>query len=107
MRADAPSHEPGIEAVSVSLDGAVDADRFGAWVESQPVIYGGRLTRMKGIVAVAGVPVRVVLQGVGDHVEVSMGAPWGETPPRSRMVFIGYNLDRASLEAGFAGSAAS
>lgn len=106
VRADAPSHEQGIESVSVSLDGAVDGDRFSTWVESLAVLYGGRLLRMKGIVAVAGVPVRVVLQGVGDQVEVSMASPWGEDAPRSRMVFIGYGLDRASLEAGFAACAA-
>ncbi len=57
---------------------------------------------MKGIVAVADVPVRVVLQGVADQVEVSFGAPWGATAPRSRLVLIGYGLDRDSLTAGFA-----
>lgn len=74
-RADAPVHEQGIESVSLTLDGAVDSDRFSEWVESQVALLGGRLMRMKGIVAVADVPVRVVLQGVADQVEVSFGAP--------------------------------
>lgn len=106
MRA-APSHEEGIESVSLTLDGCVDADRFSVWVESLAPLYSGRLMRVKGIVGVVDVPVRVVLQGVGDLVEVSMGSPWGETPPRSRMVLIGYGLDREVLARGFAVCAAS
>lgn len=102
MRGDAPSHEPGIESVSLTLDGAVDGDRFSEWVESLADRYGGRLMRVKGIVAVEGVAERVLLQGVADVIEVSMASPWGDATPRSRVVFIGYGLDRASLEAGFA-----
>ncbi len=102
MRADAPPHELGIESVSLTLDGAVDSDRFSEWVESQVALLGGRLMRMKGIVAVADVPVRVVLQGVADQVEVSFAAPWGDAAPRSRLVLIGYGLDRDALTAGFA-----
>lgn len=105
MRSDASSHERGIESVSLTLDGAVDSDRFSDWVESQVALLGGRLMRMKGIVAVADVPVRVVLQGVADQVEVSFASPWGETAPRSRLVLIGYGLDRDSLAAGFASCA--
>ncbi|MFO0646251.1 MAG: GTP-binding protein [Polyangiales bacterium] len=105
MRSDASSHEQGIESVSLTLDGAVDSDRFSEWVESQVALLGGRLMRMKGIVAVADVPVRVVLQGVADQVEVSFAAPWGDTAPKSRLVLIGYGLDRDALTSGFAGCA--
>ncbi len=106
VRPEAVAHDAGIEAVSLTYEGALDSDRFSAWVEDRVAEIGGRLMRVKGILAVATVPVRVVLQGVGDSVEVSFGAPWGEAAPRSRMVLIGYSLDADGLRAGFAACAA-
>ena len=105
VRAEAGTHDAGIESVSLTHDGALDGDRFSAWVEHWVEEMGGRLMRVKGILAVATVPVRVVLQCVGDSVEVSFGAPWGDAPPRSRMVLIGYGLDADGLRAGFAACA--
>ncbi len=48
-RADAPVHEQGIESVSLTLDGAVDSDRFSEWVESQVALLGGRLMRISTV----------------------------------------------------------
>jgi G3E family GTPase len=106
-RPEVVTHDPGLEAVSITHPGFVDGDRFGSWIEGQVSVLGGRLMRMKGIVAIEGVVDRVVLQGVTDQVEVTFAAPWGETPPTCRIVLIGYGLDRTSLEAGFAECAIS
>jgi G3E family GTPase len=106
-RADAaPAHDLGIEAVSLTHDGALDEERFTTWVESEVSRLGGRLMRVKGVLALEGLPVRVVLQGVTDRVEVTLGAPWEETTPRSRMVLIGYGLAGEGLAEGFAKCAA-
>lgn len=100
------THDLGIESVSLSHDGALDEERFSAWVESEVARLGGRLMRVKGILAIEGVPVRVVLQGVTDRVEVTFGAPWDDAAPQSRMVLIGYGLAGEGLAEGFARCAA-
>lgn len=56
---------------------------------------------MKGIFSVEGKARRVVFQGVHMLVDAAQGEPWGDTPRTNRLVFIGRNLDRAALNAGF------
>ena len=96
-----------IQVVSLKVEGALDEDRFGAWVESELAPVEARLLRIKGIVAIEGVERRVILQGVGPAVEVEIGEPWGDLPRRSRMVVLGLGLDAGALETGFARCAAT
>ena len=58
-----------------------------------------------GIVALAGKAGRTIVQGVGASLELSAGRAWSGEPPSSRLVVIGRRLERASLEAAFAGCA--
>jgi len=90
-----------IESVALAHAGELDEDRFGAWVEAELARVEGRLMRMKGILAIAGIDERMILQGVADHAEVTFGAPWGTDARTSRLVLVGFGLDRAELEAGF------
>jgi len=101
LRAPGPPHDEVLGAVSLSRDGSLHAERFAQWIERIVVELGGRLLRLKGIIAVASVPMRLVLQGVGDAVEVSFGADWGDAPRRSRVVLIGVELDGDSLRQSF------
>ncbi len=98
--ADAP-HDVALRAVSLLREGVLHAERFASWIERVVVEAGGRLMRLKGIVAVEGVPMRIVLQGVGDAVEVSFGPDWAAGPRRSRVVLIGVELDEAGLQKSF------
>jgi G3E family GTPase len=93
------------ESVSLSIDGEVDGDRFAEFVESELAPFAGRLFRTKGILAVSGLDERMILQGVADAVEITFGAPWADTPRRSRLVIVGFALDRAALTRGFTGCA--
>ncbi len=93
-------------SVSLSIDGEVDGDRFADFVDSELAPIGGRLFRTKAILAVAGVDERVILQGVADTLEFTFGEPWADAPRRSRLVVVGFALDRAALAAGFARCAA-
>jgi len=68
--------------------------------------FAGRIFRTKGILAVAGVDERMILQGVADTVELTFGEPWANAPRSSRLVVVGYALDRGALERGFAACAA-
>jgi G3E family GTPase len=96
-----------IEAVSLRLDGELDEERFGDWVESALGDVEARILRVKGILAMRGVDARVIVQGISESVEVVLGAPWRDAQRTSRMVVLGLGLDRAALEAGFGGCAAS
>jgi len=96
----------GIESVSLVHDGELDEEAFGAWVEGNLGGIEARIARVKGILAVRGVPERVIVQGVGDAVEVTLGVPWGTERRTSRLVVLGLGLDEAHLRLGFAACAA-
>jgi G3E family GTPase len=98
----APSEHASIQAVSLVVAGELDEERFGDWVESALGNVAARLLRLKGILAMQGVDARVIVQGVGDAVDVELGAPWDTAARTSRMVVLGLGLDAAALEAGFA-----
>ena len=104
-RTDVAHHR--IDAVCLTLPGELDEERFGDWVEQALSAVEVRLLRIKGILAVAGVESRVVVQGVSEAVEITFGAPWGDTERTSRLVILGLGLDEATLRAGFAACGAS
>jgi G3E family GTPase len=101
----APRHV--YESVSLSLEQELDGERFADFVESELAQFAGRIFRIKGILAVAGLEARMIVQGVTDSVEITFGEAWGEAPRRSRLVVIGFALDREALEGGFAACAAA
>jgi len=47
----------------------------------------------------------MIVQGVADLVEVTFGEPWGDVPPTSRFVAVGFGLDRDALTRAFAACA--
>ena len=56
---------------------------------------------MKGFIALAGEPNRYVIQGVHMLLDGKLERPWGDAPRRTQLVFIGRNLDEASITKGF------
>ena len=95
----------GIDAVSFVHDGELDEQRFGDWVEDALGPIEARLLRIKGILAVRGVDERVIVQGVGEAIEVTLGAPWANEARTSRLVILGLGLDEAALRKGFSACA--
>jgi G3E family GTPase len=89
------------ESVSLVVDGDLDGERFAEFMEVEVARCAGRLFRTKGILAVAGMPERMIVQGVADLVEISFGEPWAEARRSSRMVVVGFGLERESLARGF------
>ena len=57
--------------------------------------------RVKGYVAVAGKPMRLLVQAVGERVRTQFDRPWGGEPRRSRLVVIGehHDIDEANIRA--------
>ena len=91
----------------VGLDGEFDGDLFAEFMETELEQFSGRLLRSKGILAVAGVPNRMIVQGVADRFELSFGEPWDEQPRTSRLVVVGFGLEREALARAFTACAAS
>lgn len=60
--------------------------------------------RAKGLLYLADVPHRrAILQAVGPRVNVTLGEPWGEEPPQTKLVFLSTpgGLDEVALQAAF------
>ncbi len=94
------------ESVSLVLEGEVDDERFADFMESELARYSGRLFRTKGILAVAGLDERMIVQGVADLVEVTFAPPLEGVARTSRLVVVGFGLDREGLSRAFADCAA-
>jgi len=59
------------------------------------------ILRVKGYVAVAGKPMRMLMQAVGERVRAQYDKPWGDAPRASRLVVIGEHddVDPAAIRA--------
>ncbi len=87
----------------LELPALQDVDRFVARLRA--TIAEHAILRVKGFLAVAGKPMRLVLQGVGDRIQHHFDRAWRAGEPRaSRLVVIGERgLDRGRIEAALAG----
>ena len=77
-----------------------DRDRLVASV--QRLAREQNVLRAKGYIAVAGKPMRLLLQAVGERVRHQFDATWGTRPRRSKLVVIGEHgdIDEAAIRAG-------
>lgn len=94
-------HDDTVSSVGIEVDAEVDLDVLEGWLATLREHNSANLFRMKGILAVQGRAQRYVLQGVHGVIELSAAQTWGSEPRTSRIVFIGRDLDRAALTAGF------
>ncbi|WP_462203677.1 CobW family GTP-binding protein [Frankia sp. CcWB3] len=95
-------HDATVTSVGIDTPGDVDIDKLNAWLGKLLASKGVDIFRSKGILALAGNDRQYVFQGVHMLFDGDTGRPWRENEPRTnRLVFIGRNLDRAELEAGF------
>ena len=97
----AHSHNDEIASMSFELERAVDPEKFNAWISALLAEKGQDLLRTKGILAYPGEDRRFAFQAVhmiadGDFISV-----WPEGERRSKLVFIGRNLNRPQLRRGF------
>jgi cobalamin biosynthesis protein CobW len=103
-----PSHHDGEEehehndfaSVVVDLPEIADVDALVASI--QRLAREQNVLRAKGYVAVAGKPMRLLLQSVGERVRHQFDVPWGTRPRRSKLVLIGEqdDIDEAAIKAG-------
>jgi G3E family GTPase len=96
-------HDQTVTSVGIELPGEVDVDKLNSWIGELLSTKGTDIFRSKGILALAGSPKQYVFQGVHMLFDGDEGRPWRSGEARlNKLVFIGRNLDRQELEAGFA-----
>ncbi len=101
-------HDGDIGSVSFVSPTPIDGAKAGRWLADLVSRQGRDILRAKGIIHVAGEDRRLVFQSVHMQLEGDFLGAWkaGE-PRRSRLVFIGRNLNGEALRAGFEACAAS
>jgi G3E family GTPase len=94
---DHPHHHDhdGFESLSLTLDQAVDPERFTLWLETLPTT----IFRAKGFVRFVGNEAPVVVHVVGARRSVE-SAPAGITTEGVALVVIGHDLSRDELQGG-------
>jgi len=95
------SHDERVGSFSIETTRPINSDRFQTWLSDVLKTHGTRLYRMKGFLNFAGANDRIVIQGVHMVVDTTTLGPWGEQPRRTQLVFIGRELDREAISAGF------
>jgi len=101
-------HDQSITSISLRLDRPVDGEKFKTWMSRLLMMRGQDILRSKGIIDLANSDRRFVFQGVHMLMDGAFGRAWmpGEAR-RSQLVFIGRDLDGASLKSAFASCIAS
>jgi len=97
-----PAHDVSVQSISLR-GGEMDPNLFFSWLQQTTQAQGPDILRLKGIIAFKDDPERYVVQGVHMILEGDHQRAWREDEERaSRLVFIGRNLDEATLKSAFA-----
>jgi G3E family GTPase len=97
------THDATVSSVGLSSPRPLDAEKLNAWLRDVVAKRGLDIFRLKGVLAIHGDDARWIAQGVHMLVTAERDRLWKSHEERlSQFVFIGRNLDRAELEAGFA-----
>jgi G3E family GTPase len=100
-------HDETMQSVALEIPGEVDPNKFMPWVNELAQTDGANFLRWKGILAFKDEPRRFVFQGVHMILDGDLQREWKpEETRRSKMVFIGKELDEAKLRKGFEACAA-
>ncbi|MFT4584829.1 MAG: G3E family GTPase [Gammaproteobacteria bacterium] len=98
----AHEHDESVFSVALNDPGTVDSTRFNRWLYELVQAEGANIFRLKGILDMDGEARRFVVQGVHMTLEGRPGKAWQAGERRcNQLVFIGRELDEASLRKGF------
>ena len=94
-------HDDDVSSFVFRAEQPFDTDRLEDFLDTILKVYGTQLMRYKGVIALAGLDKRVVLQGVHMLMSSDHGTPWKKGEKRdSRIVFIGKDLPKELLTQG-------
>jgi len=100
-------HDTSVSSVGIEFEGSLDLNKLNTWLTVLLRDNGVNIFRSKGILNIAGSNARFVFQGVHMLMSISssdegVGRPWKEGEPRTnKLIFIGRDLDRATISAKF------
>ena len=95
-------HDDDVTSISFTSDIPLDFEKFQSWFSELLQTKGQDILRSKGILEFEGIEERYVFQGVHMLMDGSTMGKWPKGAPRkSRLVFIGRNLESMGLEEGF------
>ncbi|EKX37242.1 hypothetical protein GUITHDRAFT_158618 [Guillardia theta CCMP2712] len=96
------NHDSKIGTVSCSEDRALDERKLNLWLGGVLWENEGGMTifRMKGLLTIHGEETQMVLQGVHNLFDILPAQAQVDSQSRSKIVFIGQNLDRLALQKG-------
>jgi G3E family GTPase len=95
-------HELAVGSIGLTDARALDPNKVNDWLSYLLQSRGADILRMKGVLNLKGENRRYVFHGVHMVFEGQLQRAWSaDAARRSRLVFIGRNLDRSELEAGF------
>jgi G3E family GTPase len=96
------SHDDSVSSVGLESDQPLHLPSFNSWIGELLQTRGPDLFRMKGILNFKGSAKRCVFQGVHMLFSSTADRAWKlDEKRRTQMVFIGRNLNRKDLTAGF------
>ena len=94
-------HDDEVGSFAIEIDGDCHPRRLNDWLGELLRERGVDIFRMKGFISVAGESDRFVFQGVHMLFDGQPERPWGDSPRRNQLVFIGRNLDEQAIRQGF------
>jgi len=104
---DEHEHNEDVSSMSFEVDKPLDPERFNAWIGDLLAQKGQDLLRTKGILSYDGDDRRFAFQAVHMIADGDFIGPWKGEERKSRIVFIGRNLNRPQLRRGFEACQAS
>jgi G3E family GTPase len=108
LQSDEHEHNEDVLSMSFEVDQPIDPEKFNAWIGGLLQAKGQDLLRTKGILAYQGDDRRFAFQAVHMIADGDFIGLWKEGDPRkSKIVFIGRNLNRPQLRRGFESCVAS
>jgi G3E family GTPase len=97
------AHDDDVKSFVFRTDKVFDAGKLEDFLGSVVQVYGPKLLRYKGVLAMHGTDRKVIFQGVHQLMGSDLGPRWGADEPRiSKMVFIGLDLPKDVLTQGLA-----
>ncbi|RXR28437.1 CobW family GTP-binding protein [Sphingobium fluviale] len=94
-------HSNGVGSFSMEVDRPLNLERFLPWIENLIAKCGDDLFRVKGVLDFEGENRRFVFQAVHRIAEGDFLGEWSSNQRKSKLVFIGRNLDRDRLRRNF------
>lgn len=95
------THQSDVGSVGIDVVGNLHPQRFQKWISELLQTRGQDIYRSKGVLSLEGNPRRYIFQGVHMLMNGEEEREWGTEARRNLIVFIGKNLNREELTAGF------